>query len=73
MHAWIRLGTRLSAEDPSTIEWKLQEHAKKLYGRKADYKTAPHIGDILVLSGVAKYGYAINPHSERKNQALKKV
>ena len=70
---WIRLGTRLRADDPSTIEWKLQEHAKKLYGRKTDYKTAPHIGDILVLSGMAKYGYARNPHSNRKNQALKKV
>ena len=70
---WIRLGTSLKPDDPSTIEWKLQEHAKKLYGRKTDFKTAPHIGDILVLSGMAKYDYARNPHSNRKNQALKKV
>lgn len=70
---WIRLGTRLSADDPSTIEWKLQEHAKKLYGRKTDFKTAPHIGDILVLSGMAKYGYVRNPRSNRNNQALKKI
>ena len=55
---WIRLGARLSADDPSTIEWKLQEQAKKLYGRKTDFKTAPHIADILVLSRIAKYGYA---------------
>jgi len=70
---WIRLGTRLSADDPSTIEWKLQEHAKKLYGRKTDFKTAPHISDILVLCGIAEYGYAKNPYSNRNNQALKKV
>jgi len=51
---WIRLGTRLSADGPSRTEWKLQEHAKKLYGRKTDFKIAPHIADILVLSGIAK-------------------
>ena len=70
---WIRLGTRLSADDPSTIEWKLQEHAKKIYGRETDFKTAPHVCDILVLAGMAKYGYSLNPHSNRKNQAVKKV
>lgn len=70
---WVRLGTRLFAEDPSTIEWKLQEHAKKLYGRKTDYKTAPHICDILVQSGIAKYGYAKNPYTKRQNQAIKLV
>ena len=26
---WIRLGTGLSGDDSSTIEWKLQERAKK--------------------------------------------
>jgi hypothetical protein len=51
---WIRLGTRPSADESSTIEWKVQEHAKKLYGRKTDFKIAPHIADILVLSGIAK-------------------
>ena len=38
----------------TATEWKLQEHAKKLYGRKTDFKIAPHIADILVLSGIAK-------------------
>ncbi len=70
---WIRLGTSLKAYDHSSIEWKIQEHAKKLYGRKTDLKSTPHIADILVLSGIAEYGYARNPYSNRNNQALKKV
>lgn len=70
---WVRLGTRLYADEPSTIEWTLQEHTKKIYGRKADTKTAPHICDILVVFGIAKYGYVENPISKRKNQAVKKI
>ena len=69
----VRLGTRLVAEDPSTLEYALQEHAKKRYGRKADTKTAPHVCDILVLSGVAEYDYVKNPKTKRKNQAVKKI
>ena len=69
----IRLGTSLKPYDHLTIEWKLQEQAKKRYGRKSDSKTAPHIADILVLHGIAEYGYARNPKTNRNNQALKKV
>lgn len=68
---WIRLGTRLYANEPSTLEWMLQEKAKKIYNRKTDTKTAPHICDILVLSEMAKYGYIKNPKTKRKNQAVK--
>lgn len=39
---------------PVYVEWKWKERAKKLYGRKTDFKIAPHIADILVLSGIAK-------------------
>ncbi len=70
---WVRLGTRLMADDPSTLEYALQEYAKKHYSRKADTKTAPHICDILVLSGIAQYDYAKNPKTKRKNQAVKKI
>lgn len=70
---WVRLGTRLAADDPSTLEYALQDYGKESYGRKADTKTAPHICDILVLSGIAKYGYVKNPKTKRKNQAIKKA
>ena len=70
---WARLGTRWFAEDSSTIEWQLQEYAKKLYKRKTDCKTAPHVCDILVLAGIAQYGYVKNPYTKRQNQAIKEL
>jgi len=66
---YVRLGTSLYPDDPSTIEWKLQEHAKTLYNRTTDTKTASHVCDLLVLSGMTEYGYARNPHSQRKNSS----
>lgn len=69
---WVRLSTRFYAEDPSTIEWQLQDTAKKLYpNRRVDVKTAPHICDILVLAGIAEYGFVQNPYTKRLNQAIK--
>ena len=32
---YVRLGTSIYPDDPSTIEWKLQEHEKMLYNRKS--------------------------------------
>jgi len=70
---YVRLGTSFYPDDSSTIEWKLQYHAKTLYDRTSDKKTASHVCDLLVLFGIAKYGYARNPYSQRKNQAIKKL
>jgi len=53
------------------LEWILQEHEKELYGRRAGTKTAPHVGDILVLAGVAEYDEIKNPKTRRMNRAIR--
>jgi|GEM_PF-6169832 len=68
---FVRLGSRFAAEDHSTIERQLQDLARKYLKRKADLKTAPHVCDIIVLTGLAEYGYEQNPTTLRKNQAIR--
>ena len=59
---WVRLGTRFDSNDPNTIEFAIQSMARKMHpGRKIDLKSAPHVGDVLVLSGIAEYGKKMNP------------
>jgi len=71
---WMRLGTRIDSDDPDTLEWQIQRKARQIHpNRQIDLKSAPHICDILVLSGIAKYGRAINPSTKRENQAAKLV
>ena len=71
---WTRLGTRFNSDDPDTIEWQIQQKARQAHpGRHVDLKSAPHVCDILVLSGIAEYGRATNPITKRKNQAIKLV
>jgi hypothetical protein len=68
----IRLGTRFVSDEPDTIEYILQKKARQIHpNRKIDLKSAPHICDILVLSGKAKYEKALNPATERENQAIR--
>lgn len=66
----VRLGTSLKSEDPDSLEWNLQRLERKLYERRSGTKTAPHVGDILVLAGLARYGWSRNPWSGRRNQAI---
>lgn len=69
---WIRLGTRYDSDDPNTVEYKIQTKARQVHpNRRIDLKSAPHVCDILVLSGLAEYGRAINPITDRENQAIK--
>lgn len=71
---WTRLGTRVYADDPDTIEWQIQKKAKEIHpNRHVDLKSAPHICDILVLSGFAEYGRTIKPLTKRENQAARLV
>lgn len=71
---WTRLGTKFYADDSKSIEFQIQQTAKKIYpNRKVDLKSAPHICDILVLSGIAEYSRTINPKTKRYNQAVKLV
>ena len=71
---WTRLGTRIDSDDPDTIEWQIQQKAKQIHpNRHIDYKSAPHVCDLLVLSGIAKYGKTINPMTNRENQAIRLV
>jgi len=69
---WTRLGTRFNSDDPDTIEWQIQKKAREIHpNRHVDLKSAPHVCDILVLSGIAEYGRAINPITKRENQAVR--
>ena len=53
---WIRLGTRFDSDDPDTIEWQIQRKARQIHpNRHIDLKSAPHVCDMLVLSGLAEY------------------
>ncbi|MDH5733335.1 MAG: hypothetical protein OEY88_06075 [Candidatus Bathyarchaeota archaeon] len=71
---WTRLGTRFYADDPDTIEWQIQKKAKEIHpDRHVDLKSAPHVCDILVLTGIAEYGRVINPKTGRGNQAVRLV
>lgn len=71
---WTRLGTRIYADDPDTIEWQIQKKAIQIHpNRHVDLKSAPHICDILALCGIAEYGRAINPRTKRGNQAVRLV
>ena len=71
---WIRLGTRFDSEDPDTIEWQIQNRARQIHpNRRVDLKSAPHVCDMLVLSGIAEYGRAVNPKTGRENQAIRLV
>jgi len=71
---WTRLGTRIDSDDPDTIEWQIQQKAKHIHpNRHIDYKSAPHVCDLLVLSGIAEYGKTINPMTDRENQAIRLV
>jgi len=68
---FVRIGASLDAQDKSSLEWVLQKHEKEFYGRRAGTKTAPHVGDILVLAGVAEYGKIRNPKTRRMTQAIR--
>lgn len=71
---WTRLGTRINADDPDTIEWQIQRKARQIHpNRHIDLKSAPHVCDILVLSGIAEYGRAVNPMTKRENQAIRLI
>ncbi len=71
---WTRLGANFDSNDPNTIEYNIQTKARQIHSkRKIDYKSAPHVCDILVLYGMAEYGKTINPNTGRENQAIRLV
>ena len=67
---YLWLGTRFYSVQGHNLENHLQTLSKHRYGRKVDTKTASHICDILVLSGIAKYGGAKSPNN-RTVQGIK--
>lgn len=69
---WTRLGTSIHAYDRETIEWYIQETARRIYpNRLEDKKSTPHVCDLIVLAGIAEYGSVINPKTGMKNQAVR--
>ena len=67
---YVWLGTRWYSLQGPNLENHLQTLSKQIYGRKVDTKTASHIGDILVLLGIAKYGWTKSPNN-RTVQGIK--
>ena len=67
---FIRLGAKLQPPyGKDTIEgiiWR-----KPNPEGKTPYKASSHVCDILALAGIAEYGYAINPSTNRKVQAVR--
>ena len=62
-YAWI--GASIGEPEYDSLENHLKTISKKRYGRKADTKTAPHIGDLLVLAGLADYGWTKSREGRR--------
>lgn len=54
----------------NSLEGKLKEKAKNDSKKSTDTKTAPHIADLLVLSGIAEFGYAYSING-RKVQGIR--
>lgn len=71
---WVRLGTRFYSDDPDTVEYQIQQKARQVrLNLHVDLKSASHVCDLLVLSGIAEYGKTINPMTNRENQAIRLV
>lgn len=67
----VEIGARISEDySKNSLEGYLKDIAKEKSGRTTDTKTAPHIVDLLVLSGVAKLGETIS-HKGREVQGVK--
>ncbi len=67
----VRLGAKVKRPfDPDTVEGKIWEEPL-LY--PTPYKAAPHVCDLLVLSGLAKYQTTKNPVTHRIVQGIKYV
>ena len=62
-YVWI--GARIGEPGYDSLENHLKTISKKRYGRKTDTKTAPHIGDLLVLAGLADYGWTKSREGRR--------
>lgn len=54
----------------NSLEGRLKEKAKNDFKKSTDTKTAPHIADLLVLSGIAEFGKA-NSINGREVQGIR--
>jgi len=71
---WTRLATKFYSDDPDTVEYQIQRKARQVHpNRHVDLKSASHVCDLLVLSGIAEYGRTLNPMTYRENQAIRLV
>ena len=69
---WVRLGTSVTNAQPNTIEGEIWKKPFPI-NYKIPYKSASHVSDFLVLSGLAEYGKIVNPISGRKVQAIRSI
>ena len=69
---WIRLGTSIRNAQPNTIEGEIWKKPFPI-NYKIPYKSASHVCDFLVLSGLAEYGKTVNPISGKKVQAIRSI
>ena len=54
----------------NSLEGRLKEKAKNDFKKSTDTKTAPHIADLLVLSGIAEFG-KVNSINGREVQGIR--
>ncbi|WP_048063249.1 hypothetical protein [Methanococcoides burtonii] len=67
---FIPIGSSISENyHLNSIEGKLKEIAKAKSGKSTDTKTAPHIIDLLVLSGIVELGKAISDNGRKVDGA----
>ncbi|MEW6667276.1 MAG: hypothetical protein AB1512_18895 [Thermodesulfobacteriota bacterium] len=56
--------------DEDTVEGQIW---RSPYITATPFKASPHVCDIIVLSGIAEYGYAENPNTHRMVQGVKLI
>jgi len=67
---FARIGaTNQVSDDRDTVEWIIQQTDDSL----THTRRAPFICDLLHACGYIEYGFALNPYSDRMNQAVKWV
>lgn len=65
----VRLGARVKPPyDQDTVEGQIW---RQPYIFPTPFKASPHVCDIIVLSGLAEYGVAENPKTDRKVQGVR--
>ena len=70
---YVQVGSKIYSESTDTIEGILRREALLMVYPYANLRTAPFVCDLIVLCGIAQYGYTVNPRTLRKVQGVRKT